>query len=74
MSITDVIQKARFVVDADGEKKAVLLDYSSWEELLILLEDLEDVEEIQNLRDSGDEEIITWEQAKVGLRSEGIDV
>lgn len=53
--------------------EAVVFDYSVWEELLTLLEDLEDAEEIRRLRESG-EESIPWEQAKAELRSEGIDV
>ncbi len=62
-SVTDLLQKAQFVVDASGNKKAVLLDYTAWEELLSLLEDLEDAEEVRTLREAG-EEAIPWEQAK----------
>ena len=40
MNVTDLLKKARFVVDSDGKRTAVLLDRTSWEELLILLEDL----------------------------------
>ncbi len=67
MNVTDILEKAQFVVDAGGEKKSVLLDYTTWEALLILLEDLEDAEEIHHFRDA-DEEIIPWEQAKVELQ------
>ena len=67
MNVTDILEKAQFVVDSGGEKKLVLLDYTAWEALLTLLEDLEDIEEIRHLRDS-DEEVIPWEQAKVELR------
>ena len=38
-----------------------------YEVLLTLLEDLEDIEEIRHLRDA-DEEVISWEQAKVELQ------
>lgn len=34
MSVTDILQNIQFVVDVGGDKKAVLLDYSLWEELL----------------------------------------
>ncbi len=73
MAVTELIQTAQFLVDVDGNKKSVVLDYALWEELLTLLEDLEDAEEIHRLRETG-EEAIPWEQAKAELRSEGIDV
>jgi len=73
MSAIEMLQTAQFVVDAQGNKKAVLLDYKVWEELLTLLEDWEDAEEIRRLREAG-EEAIPWEQAKAELRTEGIDV
>ena len=69
MGVADLIQKFQFVVDANGEKQSVLIDYAVWEELLNLLEDLEDSEEIDRLRDAG-EESIPWEQAKVELLSD----
>jgi hypothetical protein len=73
MSVTEILQNIQFVVDAGGNKKAVLLDYSLWEELLTQLEDLEDAEEIRHLREA-EEEVISWEQAKGELRTEGVDV
>ncbi len=73
MSITELLQTARFVVDGGGNKEAVIFDYVHWEELLTLLENLEDAEEIRRLREAG-EEGVPWEQAKAELRSEGIDV
>jgi len=73
MSVTELLQAAQFLVDANGNKKAVMLDFAIWEELLTLLEDLEDAEEIRRLREAG-EEAVPWEQAKAELRGEGIDV
>jgi hypothetical protein len=73
MRVAEILQNVRFVVDADGNKKAVLLDYSLWKELLIQLEDLEDAEEIRCLREAG-EEVISWERAKGELRAQGVDV
>jgi len=49
MSVTELLQAAQFLVDANGNKKAVMLDFAIWEELLTLLEDLEDAEEIVSL-------------------------
>ena len=73
MTVAEKLQAAQFVVDADGTKKAVVLEYALWEELLLLLEDAEDAEELDLLRKSG-EEAVSWEQAKAELRAEGVDV
>jgi hypothetical protein len=73
MSITELLQTVQFLVDNDGNKKAAVLDYAVWEELLTLLEDIEDAEEIQRLREA-EEETLLWEQAKAELRDEGVDV
>jgi hypothetical protein len=73
MSVTEILQAVQFLVDNDGKKKAAVLDYAVWEELLTLLEDREDVEEIERLREAK-EETIPWEQAKAELRDEGVDV
>jgi hypothetical protein len=73
MSTTDLLRSVQFLVDTDGNKKAVVLDYPVWEELLTQLEDLEDAQEIQRLREAN-EEVTTWDQAKAELRSEGVDV
>jgi len=73
MSVTELLNSVQIVTDQHGEKKAALLDWAVWEELLTLLEDLEDAEEIEQLLAS-DEEVIPWEQAKAELRAEGINV
>ena len=70
MTVAEKLQAAQFVIDADGTKKAVVLDYALWEELLLLLED---AEELNLLRESG-EEAVSWEQAKAELRAEGVDI
>jgi hypothetical protein len=73
VSVTEKLQTAQFVVDADGTRRAVILDYALWEELLSLLEDAEDALEIDHLREAG-EEAIPWEQAKAELQAERVDV
>ena len=73
MSVTTLLETAQFVVDTNGKRKAVVLDYTLWEELLTLLEDMEDAEEIGMLRNAG-EETVAWETAKAELRREGQDV
>lgn len=73
MSIREIVESAQIVIDANGTKKAILLDFALWEEILELLEDLEDAAEIERLRDE-DEEEISWEQAKTELRNQGVNV
>ena len=73
MTVQEILRKAEFVVDAEGKRKAVLLDYEVWQALLGLLEDWEDAEEIRRLREA-DEPTLSWEEAKAELRAEGIDV
>ena len=73
MSVLERLETAQFVVDADGNKTAVVLDYAVWEQLLTLLEDLEDAEEIRRLR-AAEEETVSWEEAKAELRIDGTDV
>ena len=73
MTVLQRLETAQFVVDADGNKTAVVLDYAVWEQLLTLLEDLEDAEEIRRLRLAG-EETVSWEEAKAELRIDGTDV
>ena len=63
MDVAELLQKARFVVDRKGKKKAVLLDFKTWKELLTLVEDQEDAEEILRLRGARDE-VMSWEEAK----------
>lgn len=68
MGVLESLQTVQFLVDAAGNKRAVVLDYPLWEQLLTLLEDLEDAEEIRRLREAG-EEAVPWEEAKLELRS-----
>ncbi|MXX27324.1 MAG: hypothetical protein F4Z82_17975 [Caldilineaceae bacterium SB0668_bin_21] len=64
---------AEFVVDAQGRRKAVLLDYAVWKKLMYQIEDMEDSAEIEASRTSG-EETVPWEEAKAELRAKGINV
>ncbi len=61
MSIAEIMKTAQFVVDSDGNRKAVQLDLVVWEELITLLEDIEDAEEMAQARQEEDE-LIPWEQ------------
>ena len=70
MQAGDLMQRARILVDSQGNKKGVLLDYDSWIELI---EDLMDLEDIDRVRESK-EEYVSWEEAKSELRANGVDV
>jgi hypothetical protein len=69
----ELLKETQFLVDAEGNRKAVVLDYALWEKQLTLMEDLEDAEEIRYLRQAA-EETVPWEQAKAELRAEGVNV
>lgn len=72
-AIYELIEAAEFVFDAEGQKKAVMLDFPLWEDLLNLLEDIDDSAEIESVRASG-EAPVSWGEAKAQLRAEGVDV
>lgn len=77
MTIAEILNAVHYVVDEQGNRKAVQVDLPLWEELVTLLEDLEDSEELARLSEAvekGEEEAISWDQAKAELRSEGVDV
>ncbi len=63
MQTGDLIERARILVDSQGKKKGVLLDYDSWVELI---EDLKGLEEIDRVREAK-QEYVSWEQAKAKL-------
>lgn len=63
MNLTEIIKSVEFLVDTEGKKKAAVLDWPVWEELLALLEDLEDAEELEQARQEEDE-AIPWDQVK----------
>ena len=73
MGVAELLQRVEYLVDPSGKKKAVVVDYAVWQQLLTLLEDLEDGQEIRRLREAGEEEI-PWAEAKAELRAEGLDV
>ena len=71
--LTELIESAQLVIDSSGEKKAVLVEYRVWEELVELLEDLSDLREIRRIEESG-EKPIPWEQFEEELRADGIEI
>ena len=72
-SVRELLGNVELVVDKEGRRKAVLIDYSSWEELLDWIEAMEVSAEIEASRTSG-EKTVPWEEAKAELHSKGIKV
>lgn len=69
MSIAELIEAVEFVVDAQGNKKAVLVDLAVWQEVLQLLADaLEEADDAQVVREieariaAGQEPLYTHEE------------
>ena len=61
--MVNILERTQFVVNSKGQKTAVVLDYTLWEELMTILEDVEDAEELRQLQ-AADIETVSWEQAK----------
>ncbi len=66
MTIADILNSVKFVVDSDGQQSAVMVDMDVWNQIVTLLEDAEDAEEIKKAR-SVKEETIPWKTAKKDL-------
>ena len=69
----NMLERTQFIVDSKGKKTAAVLDYTLWEELMTILEDVEDAEELRQLQ-SDKIETVSWEDAKRELRREGVHV
>ena len=69
----DLIPKARLILDSAGNRKAVELDYRTWDKLLEFLEDLEDIRELDRFHPS-DEEVVSLEGVMEEIRAKSIDV
>jgi len=67
MTIAEILNSVKFVVNPDGHQSAVVVDMDVWEQIVTLLEDAEDAEEIKQAR-SVKEESIPWKTAKKELK------
>ena len=63
MTITDILNSIKFVVDPGGHQSAVMVDLDVWEQIVTLLEDSEDAEEIKTAH-AVKEETIPWKTEK----------
>ncbi|MBA2692041.1 MAG: hypothetical protein H0U65_06040 [Rubrobacter sp.] len=63
----------QYVVDEDGKRTAVILGIEEFERIMDELEEIEDArvaEEARREIDSGEDEMIPWEQAKKEIEEE----
>lgn len=64
---------ARYITDETGKRRGVILDIEEYERLLRALEDLEDLraaDEALREIESGEDEVIPWEQVRGKIGSE----
>jgi hypothetical protein len=66
MTVAEILEKVKFVINPSGKKSAVMVDLDVWEQIITMLEDLEDAEEIKQARTVG-EEAVPWNIAKKDL-------
>ena len=64
--VNEVLQKAQFVMDADGHATAAVLDIQTWEALLDWLEEFEDVQLAR-------ERLTSWKTRQGWTRWEEVD-
>lgn len=60
----------RYVVNESGERVSVILDIKEYERLLEDLEDLRAADEALREIESGEDEVVPWEQVKDKIGSE----
>lgn len=61
LPIRTILESAQIVLDSQGNRTAIQLDWQMWEQLQALLEDLEDAAEIEMARQEEDD-LFDWEQ------------
>jgi hypothetical protein len=69
LPIRTILESARIVLDREGNRTAIQLDWKTWEQLQELLEDLQDMEEIENARQE-DDELFDWDQVVAEYRAQ----
>jgi hypothetical protein len=63
MTIADILNSIKLVIDPDEHQSAVMIDLDVWEQIVSLLEDSEDAEEIKTAH-AVKEETIPWKTEK----------
>jgi len=66
MTVAEILNSVKFVVEPNGHQSAVVVDLEVWEQIVSILEDAEDADDIKKAR-SIKEESIPWKTAKKDL-------
>ena len=66
MTVAEILNSVKFVVEPNGHQSAVVVDLEVWEQIVSILEDAEDADDIKKAR-SIKEESIPWKIAKKDL-------
>jgi len=66
MTMAEILETVKFVINPSGKKSAVMVDLDIWEQIVGMLEDLEDAEEVKQAR-AVREETVPWNTAKKEL-------
>ena len=66
MTVAEILNHVKFVVNPKGKKTAALVDMHIWEQIVTLLEDAEDADEMKQAH-AIREERIPWNTAKKEL-------
>jgi hypothetical protein len=72
MTVADLTQQVQFIVDAEGNRTAAVLEIAVWEQILTILKNIEDTEAMR--RSAPDDEVTAGEPAKVEPRPAGLAV
>lgn len=75
MSLTELLESAQFVVDAQGNKKAIIFDYPVWQAAISLLERLENFEAqlaAEELEEAEDVQAILEIEARIARGEEPV--
>jgi len=69
----DQAMSNRYVIDEKGRRVGVLLDVEEYERMVEELEELEDIRDVREVREAierGEENVVSWEQAKREIEAE----
>jgi len=66
MTVAEILENVKFVINPNGKKSAVMVDLDVWEQIITMLEDLEDAEEMKQAR-TVREETVPWNIARKDL-------
>lgn len=69
LPIRTILESAKIVLDRQGNRTAIQLDWKTWEKLQELLEDLEDMEQIEAARQE-DDDLFDWEDVVADYRAQ----